>query len=76
MLPYDSLGFDLSELEALFVVALGVVGYELDEERNLVGFALGTNPFDEGVVYCGIIEGDVVDQNLDCNSAEIDDALD
>ena len=50
MLPDHDLRLDLGELQAFLVAALGIVADEFQEERNLVGLALGADALDEGVL--------------------------
>jgi hypothetical protein len=66
-------------VDPLLVSALGIVAYELEEERNVIGLALGSDALNErmlDVVDGRLIERRVVDEDLDRVGAPIDDTLD
>ncbi len=67
MLFVTIVGLLLREFEAFFVAAFRVVADEFEEERDLVGFALGADAFDEGVfdvVDLRVVEGRVIDEDF------------
>src|SRR5579862_8285263 len=74
----DDFGLALGVCQTLFIAAGGIVSHEFQEERNIVRHTLGADAFDERVfdiVHLWVVEGRVVNQNLDCVGAPVDDAL-
>ena len=75
----DDLGLLLGELEPFLVPSAGVVSDELQEEGNIVGDALGADTLDPGmlaIVDRFLLEGSVVEQDLDGVGAHLLDAAD
>src|ERR1039458_5513569 len=74
----DDLRFLARKLEALLVAAFRIVAHDFEEERDLVGFALGADALHEGVFHVvdgGGVERRVVDQDLDGVGAPIHQSL-
>ena len=73
----DDGGFLAGELDGLFVAAVLVVADELEEEGDVVGAALVADALDPGVldvVDAGLVEGGVVEQDLDAVGAGFGEA--
>src|ERR1039458_9962725 len=74
----DDLRFLARKLEALLVAAFRIVAHYFEEERDLVGFALGADTLHEGMLHVvdgGVVERRVVDQDLDGVGAPIHQPL-